>query len=110
MLKITTRSRQAGLTAALHWISYVLEDSGQVTHPPTATDVRAIRSTTEVTDFSYTELLMWPKRSPYMIGTVILQTNESGPHDLSSAVHRLRRDVDERQSCYVEKPRHAGTR
>ena len=40
---------------------------------------------------------------------MIWYANESGHHDLSTAVQRLCRDVDERQSCYVEEPCHAGT-
>ena len=82
---------------------------------PTATDIRAMRSSTEVTGVSYTKLSKnksiheTQRRSPYMIGPVILPANESGHHDISTAVQKLRRDVDERQSCYVEEPRHAGT-
>ena len=44
-----------------------------------------------------------------MIGPVILQANESGHHDLFTAVQRLPRDADECQWCYVEEPHHAGT-
>ena len=43
-----------------------------------------------------------------MIRPVTWQTNESGHHDLSTAVKNLSRDVDKRQSCYVEQSRHAG--
>ncbi|GBN39510.1 hypothetical protein AVEN_54930-1 [Araneus ventricosus] len=47
VLEISTRSKHTRFTAALHGIPNILGDSWNVSHPPTATQMREMTSSTE---------------------------------------------------------------
>ena len=107
IFEITTRSRQAGLIAALHGVSYVREDSWHVTFPPGSYRY----SSDEVFNWSnrrfvHQTLNVTPKEEVHT-GPVIWQANESG-HQSGPLSKGYVEMFNERQLCYVE-PRHAGT-